>query len=210
MSLSGRVFRFVYFEYTELPYRGSTACFSLMKHYTGKHTEHGSTEVLHYPKINKAENSSIGCGGLVVPGSIPISLKIRHVLGLLHIKSDVGTKRPPADVVRKFGEGVPAHVSSSSFDRGSKLSGPSPNSSRVASKRDINITKAKLKTTIIYRDSLHSKIRENVGTGASFIYRDSLKSKIMQDGDTGDSFIYLDSLKNKIMEEDGIYIYQSG
>ncbi|GBM28655.1 hypothetical protein AVEN_629-1 [Araneus ventricosus] len=44
-------------------------------------------------------------------------------------------------VAWKFGEGVPAQVSSSSSDRGSKLRGPSQNSPRVASKRDINITK---------------------------------------------------------------------
>ncbi|GBM76070.1 hypothetical protein AVEN_167490-1 [Araneus ventricosus] len=37
--------------------------------------------------------------------------------------------------------GVPAQVSSSSSDRGSKLRGPSQNSPRVASKRDVNITK---------------------------------------------------------------------
>ncbi|GBL73004.1 hypothetical protein AVEN_128173-1 [Araneus ventricosus] len=36
--------------------------------------------------------------------------------------------------------GVPAQVSSSSSDRGSKLRGPSLNSPRVASKRDVNIT----------------------------------------------------------------------
>ncbi|GBN78841.1 hypothetical protein AVEN_200166-1 [Araneus ventricosus] len=36
--------------------------------------------------------------------------------------------------------GVPAQVSSSSSDRGSKLRGPSQNSPRVASERDVNIT----------------------------------------------------------------------
>ncbi|GBM78500.1 hypothetical protein AVEN_266025-1 [Araneus ventricosus] len=41
--------------------------------------------------------------------------------------------------------GVPSQVSSSSSDRGSKLRGPSPNSPRVASKRDVNITKPKKK-----------------------------------------------------------------
>ncbi|GBN30634.1 hypothetical protein AVEN_118870-1 [Araneus ventricosus] len=43
-------------------------------------------------------------------------------------------------VACKFGEGVPAQVSSSSSDRGSKLRGPSQNSPRVASKLDVNIT----------------------------------------------------------------------
>ncbi|GBN05870.1 Aspartyl/asparaginyl beta-hydroxylase [Araneus ventricosus] len=71
----------------------------------------------------------------------PIPLKIRRVWGLLHVKSYVVVKRPPVGVAWKFGEGVPARVSSSSSDRGSKLRGPSQNSPRVASKRDINITK---------------------------------------------------------------------
>ncbi|GBL85872.1 hypothetical protein AVEN_63195-1 [Araneus ventricosus] len=53
----------------------------------------------------------------------------------------VGAERPPVGVVRKFGEGVPAHVSSTSSDRGSKLRGPSQNNPHVASKRDVNITK---------------------------------------------------------------------
>ncbi|GBM92684.1 hypothetical protein AVEN_97273-1, partial [Araneus ventricosus] len=41
-------------------------------------------------------------------------------------------------VVRRFGEGVPAQVPSSSPDRGSKLRGPSQNSPRVASKRAVS------------------------------------------------------------------------
>ncbi|GBM67437.1 hypothetical protein AVEN_265393-1 [Araneus ventricosus] len=43
-------------------------------------------------------------------------------------------------VTRKFGEGVPAQVSSSSSDCGSKLRGPSLNSPRVAAKRDVYLT----------------------------------------------------------------------
>ncbi|GBM94050.1 hypothetical protein AVEN_124551-1 [Araneus ventricosus] len=54
----------------------------------------------------------------------PIPPKIRHVLGLLHVKPYVGVKRPPAGVVEKVGEGMPAEVSSSSSDRGSNLRGP--------------------------------------------------------------------------------------
>ncbi|GBM34457.1 hypothetical protein AVEN_106702-1 [Araneus ventricosus] len=70
-----------------------------------------------------------GRGGLVVrsqlwgrrvPGSNPITLKIRRVRGLLHTKSYIVAKRPPFGGVRKFGEGVPAQVSSSPSDRGSK------------------------------------------------------------------------------------------
>ncbi|GBM47865.1 hypothetical protein AVEN_91848-1 [Araneus ventricosus] len=55
----------------------------------------------------------------------PIPLKIRRVWGLLHAKSYVVAKRPPVGVAWKFGEGVPAQVSSSSSDHGSKLQGPS-------------------------------------------------------------------------------------
>ncbi|GBM80282.1 hypothetical protein AVEN_114741-1 [Araneus ventricosus] len=73
----------------------------------------------------------------------PIPLKIRRVSGLLQAKSYLGVKRPPSGVVRKLVEGVPAQVSSSSSDRGSKLRGPSQNSSRAASKWDVNITKLK-------------------------------------------------------------------
>ncbi|GBL80372.1 hypothetical protein AVEN_137701-1, partial [Araneus ventricosus] len=47
-------------------------------------------------------------------------------------------KRTPADVVRKLGEGVPAQVSSSSPDRGSKLRSPSQNIPGIVSKRDVN------------------------------------------------------------------------
>ncbi|GBL77378.1 hypothetical protein AVEN_41793-1 [Araneus ventricosus] len=61
--------------------------------------------------------------------------------GPFHVKSYVGTKRHPAGVVRKFGEGVPAQVSFSSSDQGSKLRGPSQNSTRVASRWVVNITK---------------------------------------------------------------------
>ncbi|GBL80941.1 hypothetical protein AVEN_26345-1 [Araneus ventricosus] len=71
----------------------------------------------------------------------PIPLMIRRVWGLLHAAAEM----PPADVMRKFGEGVRAQVSSSSSDSGSKLRGPailsSQNSLRVVSKRAINIIK---------------------------------------------------------------------
>ncbi|GBN41229.1 hypothetical protein AVEN_53994-1 [Araneus ventricosus] len=73
----------------------------------------------------------------------PIQLKIRRALGLMHFKSYIGVKRPPTSVVRRFGEGVPDQVSSSSSDRDSKLRGPFQNSTRVSSKRDVNITKNK-------------------------------------------------------------------
>ncbi|GBN06566.1 hypothetical protein AVEN_9294-1 [Araneus ventricosus] len=66
---------------------------------------------------------------------------MRRVCALLHAKSYVVDKRPSFGVVRKFEEGVPAQVSSSSSDRGSKLESPSQIRPRVALKRDVNITK---------------------------------------------------------------------
>ncbi|GBM28543.1 hypothetical protein AVEN_70138-1 [Araneus ventricosus] len=50
-------------------------------------------------------------------------------------------KRPPTDIVLKFGEEVPDQMLSSSFDQGSKLLVPSQNSPRFASKQDLNIIK---------------------------------------------------------------------
>ncbi|GBO02309.1 hypothetical protein AVEN_163733-1 [Araneus ventricosus] len=89
-----------------------------------------------------------GRGGLVARYRLwgrrvrnPIPLKIRLVWGLLHAKSYVVAKHHPAGVVWKFGERALAQVSSSSSGSGSKLRGPSQNSPRVASKRDVNITK---------------------------------------------------------------------
>ncbi|GBM09798.1 hypothetical protein AVEN_234637-1 [Araneus ventricosus] len=84
--------------------------------------------------------------GRRVPGSKPNSTSylIRCIWGLLHAKSYIVAKRPPVGVAWKFGEGVPAQVSSSSSDHGSKLRGPSQNSPRVASKWDVNITKPNL------------------------------------------------------------------
>ncbi|GBM37215.1 hypothetical protein AVEN_14981-1 [Araneus ventricosus] len=76
-----------------------------------------------------------------VPGSRPSSTEDPSCMGLLHAKSYAVAKRPPVGVAWKLGEVVPAQVSSSLSDRGSKLRGPSRNSPRVASKRDANITK---------------------------------------------------------------------
>ncbi|GBN26897.1 hypothetical protein AVEN_167697-1 [Araneus ventricosus] len=71
--------------------------------------------------------------GRRVPGSKPDSTE--DPPDLLHVKSHVVAKRSPAGVVRKFGEGVPDQVSSSSSDLGSKWRGPSQSSLRVASKQ---------------------------------------------------------------------------
>ncbi|GBN16783.1 hypothetical protein AVEN_231368-1 [Araneus ventricosus] len=55
-------------------------------------------------------------------------------VGLLHAKSYVWCSA-------KFGEGLPARASASSSDSSSKLRGLSQSNPRVASKRDVNITK---------------------------------------------------------------------
>ncbi|GBM84385.1 hypothetical protein AVEN_28709-1 [Araneus ventricosus] len=89
-------------------------------------------------------NKKYGRGGLVVrsrdrrvAGSKPGSTEDPPCVG--PAKSYVAAKCPPFGVARKFGKGVPAQVSSWSSDRGSKVQGPSLNSPRVASKRDVNL-----------------------------------------------------------------------
>ncbi|GBO12487.1 hypothetical protein AVEN_258197-1 [Araneus ventricosus] len=67
--------------------------------------------------------------------------------GLVQPNLTPSDKRPPADVVRKFGEGVPAQVSSSLSNQDSKLRSPSQNNPRVASKQNVNITKLKIIST---------------------------------------------------------------
>ncbi|GBL90557.1 hypothetical protein AVEN_179468-1 [Araneus ventricosus] len=95
------------------------------------------------PRWPSCKVSALGPEGFQVRN--PILLKIRHVLGLLHVKSYV--REPSVLPLVWCGssekEGVPAQVSSSSSDQGSKLRDPSQNSPRVASKRDVNITKTK-------------------------------------------------------------------
>ncbi|GBM11675.1 hypothetical protein AVEN_16975-1 [Araneus ventricosus] len=73
----------------------------------------------------------LAAGGPQARNSIPP--KIRRVWGLLHVKSWRGCLE----------RGVPAQVSSSSSDLGSKLRGPPQNSPRVDSKLDVNIAKTK-------------------------------------------------------------------
>ncbi|GBN35364.1 hypothetical protein AVEN_225762-1 [Araneus ventricosus] len=97
------------------------------------------------PSISSTPNRIKGRGGLVAGSRFqvrnPIPLKIHRVWGPLHAKSYVVAKRPPVGVTWKFGEGVPTQVSSKTSDRGSKLRVPSQNRPRVASKREVNITK---------------------------------------------------------------------
>ncbi|GBL53082.1 hypothetical protein AVEN_267692-1 [Araneus ventricosus] len=58
-----------------------------------------------------------------VPGSKPGSNEDLTCIGPVSLKSYSVAKRPPAGVVRKFGKGVPAQLSSSSSEHGSKLRG---------------------------------------------------------------------------------------
>ncbi|GBL81544.1 hypothetical protein AVEN_76638-1, partial [Araneus ventricosus] len=76
-----------------------------------------------------ASDLRVGRRGLVVrsrrlsrrvPGSKPNSTEDLPRMGLLEAKSYAVTNWPPADGVRKFGEGVPARVWSSSSDHGSR------------------------------------------------------------------------------------------
>ncbi|GBO32806.1 hypothetical protein AVEN_213850-1 [Araneus ventricosus] len=94
-----------------------------------------------------------GSGGLVirsrlwgrrVPGPEPHSTEDTSCMGLVLVKSYVVAKRPPVGVAWKFEEEVPAQMSSSLSDRGSKLRGSSQYSPHIASKRDINISETKL------------------------------------------------------------------
>ncbi|GBM40075.1 hypothetical protein AVEN_23162-1 [Araneus ventricosus] len=82
-------------------------------------------------KVHCVRTRQFGTGGSQVRNPIP--LKIRRRWGLLKSKSYVVAKRPPAGDAKAW-KGVPAQVSSSSSDRGSKLRGPSLNSPHVASK----------------------------------------------------------------------------
>ncbi|GBO13460.1 hypothetical protein AVEN_13862-1 [Araneus ventricosus] len=71
----------------------------------------------------------------------PIPLKIRRVCWPGALKSDVVGKRRPLVWCGSLEREVPAQVSSSLSDSGSKLRSPSKSSIRAASKRGVNITK---------------------------------------------------------------------
>ncbi|GBM47911.1 hypothetical protein AVEN_59276-1 [Araneus ventricosus] len=75
---------------------------------------------------------------------LPDSTEDTPLASLLHVKSYIVAKCPPARVVRKFGDGVSAQCSSLSFGRGSKCRGPSQYSPRVASEQNVKITKLNL------------------------------------------------------------------
>ncbi|GBL92565.1 hypothetical protein AVEN_123752-1 [Araneus ventricosus] len=78
----------------------------------------------------------------MVPGSKPDSIEGPPCMWVWYtLNHPYGAKYSPVGVVRKLRYGVPAQVSSSSSDRDSKLRGPSQNSPRAASKRDVNKTK---------------------------------------------------------------------
>ncbi|GBN14357.1 hypothetical protein AVEN_36723-1 [Araneus ventricosus] len=78
--------------------------------------------------------------GRRVPGSKPDSTEDPPCMGPVARQVIRSCQTPTVGVAWKLGERVPAQVSSSSSDCGSKLRGPSQNNPRVASKRDFNIT----------------------------------------------------------------------
>ncbi|GFS70886.1 uncharacterized protein TNCV_2719691 [Trichonephila clavipes] len=72
-------------------------------------------------------------------GSIPVPLKTRRVgqrCTLNLSRAETSSRWCGVVVTRR---GVPAQVSSTSLDHGSKLRGPSPKSPRVAEQCDVNI-----------------------------------------------------------------------
>ncbi|GBM95470.1 hypothetical protein AVEN_213838-1 [Araneus ventricosus] len=83
-------------------------------------------------------------------------------------------KRPPAGVMRKFGNWVPAQVSYSLSDCGSKLRDPSQNIPSVASKRDVNKTKLLIYCPVsnvlllVWSGSLESKVPAHVASSSSY------------------------------------------
>ncbi|GBN42122.1 hypothetical protein AVEN_156781-1 [Araneus ventricosus] len=105
---------------------------------TGAHTssieavvDYGIGSVSAHHQLQTAETKVVFQCELKKPDSI----EDPSCMGILHAKSYVVAKRSIVGVTWKFGEEVPAHVSSSSSDRGSKLRGASQNSPCVASKR---------------------------------------------------------------------------
>ncbi|GBM28443.1 hypothetical protein AVEN_33898-1 [Araneus ventricosus] len=72
--------------------------------------------------------------GKRVAGSKPYSSRVHCLWGPFHIKQFVVAKRPPDSWLGSLVKEQPAHVSSSSSDRSSKLRGPSQNSSQSVSR----------------------------------------------------------------------------
>ncbi|GBO03439.1 hypothetical protein AVEN_162778-1, partial [Araneus ventricosus] len=64
-----------------------------------------------------------------------------QIMGLITCDTIRVVKRPPAVVMRKFVERMPAQITSSLTYSGSKLLNPPQNSHRVASKWNVNTTK---------------------------------------------------------------------
>ncbi|GBL98299.1 hypothetical protein AVEN_174093-1 [Araneus ventricosus] len=87
-----------------------------------------STIIVERPRWPSGKVAASAAGGFQVRHPIP--LKVRRTC-LLHAKSYVGDKRPPAGVVRKFEGREADQASSSSSDRGSKLRGAPLNIPRV-------------------------------------------------------------------------------
>ncbi|GBM37924.1 hypothetical protein AVEN_83778-1 [Araneus ventricosus] len=89
-----------------------------------------------------SEDSRVPSGKLTGRGNPVVVFRLRaHSVSSSNSDS---TEDPPcmwAGVALKLGVGVPTHTSPSSSDRGAKIPDPSKNSSRVASKLDVHVTK---------------------------------------------------------------------
>ncbi|GBO13137.1 hypothetical protein AVEN_183609-1 [Araneus ventricosus] len=77
---------------------------------------------------------------------------------MLHVKSYAAVKSTPDGVVRKFGEWLPAQAPSALSDSSSKFLSPSPNSPRVASKRDVN----RVKLNLIFKQLASSDYQKSI------------------------------------------------
>ncbi|GBM73912.1 hypothetical protein AVEN_61527-1 [Araneus ventricosus] len=78
---------------------------------------------------------------------VSISIVFKHFIleGIGGRGGLVKARRPPVEVVRNLGEGLPVQVSSMSSDSGSRLRGKSKITLVLLQKRDVNISKLNLK-----------------------------------------------------------------
>ncbi|GBN53968.1 hypothetical protein AVEN_113319-1 [Araneus ventricosus] len=94
-------------------------------------------------------SGKVSTSGRRIPCSKPDSTEDPYVRQLRVRSYVVGQTSSRLCCTGLWREGVPAQVSSSSPERGSKLRRPSQNSPRVAPNRDVNIIKTKQKHNIV-------------------------------------------------------------
>ncbi|GBO20456.1 hypothetical protein AVEN_215709-1 [Araneus ventricosus] len=99
-SREDRLFEFGLFEF--LSNTGVLPPFRLCAQRIANNLQAGLSDFNREAAVAKWSGLGFEVGGFQV--GIPISMKIRHVLGLLHAKSYV-VKHPPVNVVRKYGYG---------------------------------------------------------------------------------------------------------